>query len=124
MIQEFKEFISEGNLLEIAVAFIMGLAIKSVIDALVHGIITPIIGIVVGKPSFDLLTLKIGKGVILYGAFLTEVVNFLIIAFVVFMMMKFYKQLVSLKGAKPEEAAEADEVQLLTEIRDALRGRQ
>ena len=124
MIQEFKDFISEGNLLELAVAFIMGLAIKAVIDALVNGIIMPIIGIIVGKPSFDQLTLKIGDGVILYGAFLTQVVNFLIIAFVLFMMIKFYNRMVALKGPKAEEAAEADELQLLTEIRDSLRGRQ
>ena len=124
MLKEFKEFISEGNLMEIAVAFIMGLAIKAVIDALVNGIIMPIIGIVVGKPSFNDLSLKIGKGVILYGAFLSEVVNFLIIAFVIFMMLKAYKAMVNLKGSKPKEVTEADELQLLTEIRDALRNRQ
>jgi large conductance mechanosensitive channel len=83
----------------------------------------PIIGIIVGKPSFSDLTLKIGDGVILYGAFLTEVVNFLIIAFVLFLMIKMYNKMVSLKGPKVEEAAEADELQLLTEIRDALRAR-
>lgn len=124
MIKEFKDFISEGNLMELAVAFIMGLAIKAVIDALVNGIIMPIIGVIVGKPSFNDLTLKVGKGVILYGAFLTEVVNFLIIAFVLFLMIKFYKGMTALKGPKAEVAAEATEIELLTEIRDSLRGRQ
>lgn len=123
MIQEFKDFISKGNLLELAVALIMALAIKAVIDALVNGILMPIIGIVVGKSSFSDLVLKIGDGRILYGAFLSEVINFLIIAFVVFMMLKFYNRLVSLKGTKEAEADAPDELQLLTEIRDALRSK-
>lgn len=124
MLKEFKEFIAEGNIMEVAVAFIMGLAIKAVIDSLVNDVIMKIIGAIVGKPSFADLTFKIGDGVVTYGNFITEVINFVIIAFVLFLMLKAYNAMVNLKGAKPEEATEADEVQLLTEIRDALRNRQ
>ena len=124
MLKEFKEFISEGNIMEVAVAFIMGLAIKGVIDSFVDDVIMKIIGAIVGKPSFRDLTFKLGDGVVTYGNFLTVVVNFLIIAAVLFLMLKAYNKMVAMKGPKPEEAAEADELQLLTEIRDALRARQ
>ena len=123
MLKEFKEFISEGNLMELAVAFIMGFAIKAVIDSLVNDIIMGIIAVLVGKPSFDSLVFTINGGVIHYGSFITAVVNFLIIAVVIFFMMKAYKAMVNLKGRKPGEAAEADEIALLTEIRDSLRAR-
>lgn len=123
MIQEFKDFISEGNIVEVAVAFIMGLAIKTVIDALVGSIIMPIIAVIIGKPSFSDLTLTIHKGIISYGVFITAAVNFLIVAVVLFFMLKMYNKMVAMKGTKPGEDEGPDEVQLLVEIRDALRAR-
>lgn len=121
LLEEFKEFINRGNIVELAVAFIIGLQIKQVIDSLVADVIMPIVGAVVGKPSFADLKFDLGDGVVTYGAFLTVVVNFLIIAFVVFLLVKAYQGLLD-KVRKPAEAAaeEPDEKQLLTEIRDLL----
>ena len=120
LLEEFRDFINQGNLIELAVAFILGLAIKSVIDSLVNDVVMPVIGAIFGKPSFDALTLKIGDGVIFYGRFLSAIVNFLIIAVVIFFMVKIYEKLVSLKGPKAEEAKEQDEKDVLIEIRDLL----
>ena len=120
LLEEFRDFINQGNLIELAVAFILGLAIKSVIDSLVNDVIMPIIGAIFGKPSFDTLTLKIGDGVVFYGRFLSAIVNFLIIAVTIFFMVKIYERLVSLKGPKAEEAKEQDEKDVLIEIRDLL----
>jgi large conductance mechanosensitive channel len=120
LLEEFKDFINQGNLIELAVAFILGLAIKSVIDSLVNDVVMPIIGAIFGKPSFDALTLKIGDGVVFYGRFLSAIINFLIIAVVIFFMVKIYEKLVSLKGPKAEEAKEQDEKDVLIEIRDLL----
>jgi large conductance mechanosensitive channel len=88
MIKEFKAFALKGNLLELAVAFILSLAFSAVITAFIEGVIMPFIAAVVGKPNFDALTLEIGDGVIRYGTFLTTVVNFLLVAFVLFLLIK------------------------------------
>ena len=120
LLEEFRDFINQGNLIELAVAFILGLAIKSVIDSLVNDVVMPVVGAIFGKPSFDALTLKIGDGVVFYGRFLSAIVNFLIIAVVIFFMVKIYEKLVSLKGPKAEEAKEQDEKDVLIEIRDLL----
>ncbi len=120
LLEEFRDFINQGNLIELAVAFILGLAIKSLIDSLVNDVVMPVVGAIFGKPSFDALTLKIGDGVVFYGRFLSAIVNFLIIAVVIFFMVKIYEKLVSLKGPKAEEAKEQDEKDVLIEIRDLL----
>ena len=88
MIKEFKAFALKGNLLELAVAFILGLAFSAVISAFINGVLMPLIAAIVGEPNFDSLTFNIGDGVILYGTFLTAVVNFLLVAFVLFLVIK------------------------------------
>ncbi len=85
---EFKEFALEGNVLELAVAFILGLYFKQVIDALVNGILLAFVGGIFGEPSFDSLTFKIGDGVILYGTFINAIVTFLIVAATLFVVVK------------------------------------
>jgi large-conductance mechanosensitive channel len=84
MLREFKEFVLRGNLLELAVAFVLGLAFAAVINAFIAGIILPFIAAIVGKPNFDALTFTVGDGVIRYGTFLTALINFLLIALVLF----------------------------------------
>lgn len=130
-VQEFKEFLATGDLMTVAVAFVMGAAIKAVIDSFTHDIFTGILGLFVkctdiigsdGKPTGEKncsgLTGKAYKS-IGWGNFLNSVINFIIIGLVVFMLLKGYKKL----RAKQDAAAGPTEVELLTEIRDNLRTR-
>jgi len=125
MLREFKEFILKGNLIEIAVGLILALKFNEVINAFTNGIISPIIGAVVGRPSFD-NTLKIGDGRLLVGAFLTTVMTFLITGLVLFLIVKAYNRAVAMsrRGEIPEGATEpGEDVVLLRQIRDSLRAR-
>ena len=117
MIKEFKEFIARGNVIDLAVGVIIGGAFKGVIDALIANIISPIIGcFTVG--GFDKLAVTIGKAELTYGAFIMAVVNFLIMAFVVFLIVKAFNKIHKKQEEKP---AKADDVVLLEEIRDLLK---
>ena len=124
-LKEFKDFIATGNLVEIAVAFILAIAIKDVIDAFMQGIDNPVIGAIVGKPNLDnVLTFTVRKGtknesIISIGVVLTQVISLVTVGLVLFMVVKAYN-----KMRKPAEADSGpSEVELLTEIRDALRAR-
>jgi large conductance mechanosensitive channel len=120
--KEFVAFIMTGNVLMLAVAFVIGGLTKKVIDDFVSFIINPIIGAIVGKPEFS-NTLKIGRGVIQYGAFVNTVINLVITGLVLFLIVKTYDTYQNRKRAAGEEGAgvEPDEqVMLLREIRDAL----
>jgi large conductance mechanosensitive channel len=122
MIQEFKKFIMKGDLVTIAVAFILAGAFKTVVDGFVNFIVTPIIAAIVGQPSFSDVNIKIGDATIGIGDFLNTVVSFVIIGFVLFLVVKAYDKAKSMRGA--EEAAEdPTDVDLLTEIRDLLKER-
>jgi large conductance mechanosensitive channel len=115
--EEFKEFVFRGNILDLAVAVILGTAFAALVKTFTDGILMPIIAAIFGKPSFDDLTFKLGDGVVLYGTFLSAIVNFLIIAAALFLVLKAATKLVRQK----EEESGPTEVELLTEIRDALR---
>lgn len=121
ILDEFKEFINKGNIVELAVALIIGLKIKDVIDSLVNAIIMPIVGAIVGKPSFDDLHVKLGDGIVQYGLFINALLNFLIVAAAVFLLVKAYNSFKA-KMSKPaaEEAPALDEKDLLVQIRDLL----
>ena len=84
LLSDFKKFIMQGDLVSLAVAIIIGLAFKTLVDSLVNDVIMPFVGAIFGKPSFGALTLKIGDGVIHYGSFVNAIINFLIIAATVF----------------------------------------
>jgi large conductance mechanosensitive channel len=88
MLRDFKEFALKGNLLELAVAFVLGLAFAAVVTSLVDDVIMQLVAAIFGKPDFSNLTFSIGDGVIRYGSFLTAVVTFLIIAWVLFLIVK------------------------------------
>ena len=132
LVQEFKEFLATGDLMTIAVAFVMGAAVKAVIDSFTADIFTGILGLFVkctpildaagketGEKNCSGLAGKAYKS-IGWGNFVNSVINFIIIGFVVFMLVKAYN-----KMRPPKEAAPAgpSEVELLTEIRDALKNR-
>jgi large conductance mechanosensitive channel len=121
LLKEFKDFIWSGDLIMIAVGLILALKVKDVIDKFMEGIVSPLIGSIIGAPNFDLKTFKIGKGTYLYGSVITAVVNLILVGAVLFVIVRAYKSY----QAKKEAAGEAGptEVELLTEIRDSLRNR-
>ena len=128
---EFKEFISRGNVVDMAVGIIVGSAFTSIVNSLVKDIITPFIAWIIGDTDFTsmALTLVPASGeepgiAIAYGNFIQQVMNFLIIAFVVFLMVKVMNQFRRKKEAEPAPAPEppkpAPELEVLREIRDIL----
>lgn len=117
--KEFKEFINRGNLIELAIAFVLAAAFGAVVLAIVDGVIMPIIAAIFGQPNFDSITIDLGDGVILIGTAITAIVNFLVIAFVCFLVIKAYN---AMKGPVEDDAGPS-EVDLLREIRDELRAR-
>ena len=121
---EFKEFALRGDIVSLAVAFVMAAAFGAVVSALVDNIVMPIVGILFGEPSFDFLTWTINDSVILYGSFITAIVKFLAIALgVFFFIVKPYKAYQDAQAGEEEEEAPAEpaeDIKLLMEIRDAL----
>ena len=118
-LSEFREFINKGNLVAIAIGFVMGSAFTGLVTALVENVIMPIVAIPFGKPNFDgVLVLTINDAEIHFGAFLTVAVTFLSIAFVLFTILKIYN-----RATGDEAVAPPSEIGLLTEIRDELRAR-
>jgi large conductance mechanosensitive channel len=118
--KEFVGFIMTGNVLMLAVAFILGGATKAVVDSFVTNIVNPIIGAIAGKPKFT-NSVTIGKGVITWGQFLTDVLNLVIIGAVLFAIVKSYDAYRARKVAAGEEPEEpTEEVILLRRIADAI----
>lgn len=144
MIKEFREFISRGSVLDLAVAVIIGAAFGAITSSLVNQVIMPIIGLILGGVDFSNLgiilkdaslypsvqaAVEAGAPVIQYGAFINTVINFLIIAFVVFVIVKSFNHMQELRAKKEEAAPETPpepsaEEKLLTEIRDLLAKRE
>ena len=128
MIKGFKEFISRGNVVDLAVGVIIGAAFKNIVDALVDGIINPLIAAVIGKPDFsDAFILTLNGTNVKFGVLITAVINFLLMAFAIYLCIVVpMNKLAALRNAKEKAEKDAapkisDEVQLLTEIRDALK---
>lgn len=122
MWQEFKEFAMKGNVLDLAVAVIIGGAFGKIVTSLVGDIIMPLVGLVMGGVNFSGLQVTIGHAVIKYGAFLQNVVDFLIIAWVIFMMIKALNKVHKKKDdTVVVVAGPSNEEVLLAEIRDLLR---
>jgi large conductance mechanosensitive channel len=118
MISEFKKFAMRGNVLDLAVAVILGVAFGAIITSLVDDIIMPLIGILMGGVDFAGLGIQVGDAVLLYGNFIQAIINFLIVALVLFLIIKAANRLMRKKVEAPVPTAEE---KLLTEIRDLLR---
>ena len=123
LLQEFKDFLMRGSLIELAVAFVMGLAFAAVINSLVDNLVMPIIAAVIGKPDFSSLTFTINDAVFRYGAFITDVIQFVAIAAAVFFFIVKPVQLALAQrgGRGAEEEAPSDEERRHQELLAALR---
>ena len=132
MIQEFKDFVNKGGVVEAAVGLIMALAFKPIVDSLVADVIMPVVGRIFGTPDFAGLKINLGgdsvpnpdnpdemiEAAIYYGKFINTIISFVIIALVIFLMVRAYNK------TQPDPEPEVDgpsEVDLLTEIRDGLK---
>ncbi len=123
MLAEFRKFISKGNVLDLAVAVIIGGAFGAIVTSLVNDIITPLIGLIMGGIDFTGLSFTVGNATVTYGNFIQAVINFLIIAFVIFQIVQIANRF-NPPPPPPPPPGPTKEEKLLTEIRDLLaRGR-
>ncbi|MBO6158297.1 MAG: large-conductance mechanosensitive channel protein MscL [Firmicutes bacterium] len=120
---EFKEFIARGNVMDLAVGMIIGAAFTAIVGSLVNDIVMPFIGWLIGGMDFTKFAIKLSEEAsINYGTFIQNIINFLLIAVVVFILVKGLNKLKKKKEEEPKPDPEpSDEVKLLTEIRDALK---
>jgi large conductance mechanosensitive channel len=120
MLKEFRDFALRGNLIELAVALVMALAFKQLITSLVDDVLMPIVGIIFGEPSFDRLDITINDSIILYGSFLTNAVDFILVALAIFFfVVKPYNAILERRAsgaAEEEETPEPEELSLLRQI--------
>lgn len=125
-LKEFKIFISRGNVMDMAVGVIIGGAFSNITNSLINDIVMPVLGIFTNSISFADLTVEIGSAVITYGNFIQAVLNFLIMALVVFCLVKAMNSLHRKKeeapAAPPAPPEPSNEEKLLTEIRDLMKG--
>ncbi len=131
MLKEFKDFAMKGNLVDIAVGFVMGAAFKSVVTSFTGGIVSPLVGLIFKSDFKDLKWIVtegvandagevVGEVAVLYGDFLTNVIDFIIVAFVMFMMIKGINKTKKKEEPAPEAPKGPSQEELLTEIRDLL----
>jgi large conductance mechanosensitive channel len=122
MLREFRDFLFRGNIIELAVAFVMGLAFAAVVNSLVSNLLMPVIAAVVGKPDFSDLTFTINDARFRYGAFITDVIQFMAIAAAVFFFVVKPVNALLLRLRGPVEEGMPDEERRHQELLDALRG--
>lgn len=118
-VQDFKAFAIKGNVFDLAVAVVIGAAFGRIVSSLVDSIIMPLIGVLLGGINFSALHITVGKAIVMYGAFIQSVIDFTIIAFVIFLAVRFKSRFE--EKTEPAPAAPSEEVLLLREIRDSLK---
>ena len=121
MLKEFRDFISKGNVLDLAVAVIIGGAFGAIVNSVVDDILMPLVGVLIGGIDFTGLTIDVGDAHVLYGNFIQAIINFLVIGSAMFIVVRSYNQLQKQDAAKDALAEPGEEVKLLTEIRDLLK---
>jgi len=122
LLNEFKEFISKGNVIDMAVGVVIGSAFSKIVTSLVNDIIMPLVGIIIGGLDFTSLSIKIKDSEILYGSFIQNIVDFLIIAACIFTVIKIMNKFKKQKPAEePAPVETPEDIKLLTEIRDLLK---
>lgn len=123
-IKEFKVFISTGNMIELAVAVILGAAVKGVIDSFTKDVVMQLVAAIGGKPDFGALHFTLNKSIISYGTVLTQIINLVVVGLVLFLMIKAYnhlKQRMATEVPEPDAPGVISELSVLLEIRDALK---
>ncbi|MBQ6823794.1 MAG: large-conductance mechanosensitive channel protein MscL [Clostridia bacterium] len=126
-LNEFKEFISKGNIIDMAIGVVMGNSFKAIVTALVDNIIMPLVGLALGGKDFSSLSITYKEAVIEYGVFIQNIIDFLIVAVCLFVTLKIITTLGKLRKKKEEEEKKeeppkkSDEVLLLEEIRDLMK---
>ena len=124
MLQEFKDFLFRGNIVELAVAFVMGVAFAAVVNSLVDNLVMPIVAMIIGKPDFSALTFTINDAVFRYGAFITDTIQFVAIAAAVFFfVVKPVQAMLRRLQRTPVEEGMPDEERRHQELLAALRAR-
>ncbi len=124
MWNEFKQFIARGNVLDLAVAVVMGTAFSAIVNSMVNDIIMPLIGVILGGLDFTGLAIQINDAAIMYGNFIQAIINFVIIAASMFFVVKGANSMMKTKEKAPAPPpAPTAEEKLLTEIRDLLKQR-
>ena len=118
MLKEFKEFALKGNVMDLAIGVIIGGAFQSIVNSLVNDIIMPIINSMTGKMDFSEMTFNIGNSVVKYGSFISAVVNFLIVAFTLFAVLRYINRL----NKKLEEAKKNEKLAKLNKLADVRKG--
>ena len=126
MLKEFRDFLMRGNVMDLAVAVIIGGAFSAIVNSLVKDIVMPLIGIIIGGIDFSTLVVQVGSASVTYGNFIQAIINFVLIGLVVFCMIKALKSVEVKFSRKAEEVKEepkppAEDIVLLTEIRDLLK---
>ena len=121
LVREFREFAVKGNVVDLAVAVIIGAAFGKIVSSFVADIVMPLVGLALGGIHFESLAVQVGEARIQYGKFIQSIVDFAIIAWVIFLMVKLINRFHRREQEKP--AAPPRDVQLLEEIRDLLKNR-
>ena len=121
MIKEFRDFLMRGNLVELAVAFVIGLAFAALINSFVNDLIMPIVAMIIGKPDFSGLTFTINDAVFRYGAFITAAITFISTAAAIFFFVVKPLNALTSRGRKPEEEVVSDEERRHQELLAAIR---
>ena len=120
MIKEFRDFLLRGNIVELAIAFVMGVAFAAVVNSFVNNLVMPIVAMIIGKPDFSDLTFTINDAVFRYGAFITDVIQFLAIAAAVFLFIVKPVQAMVARREAPVEEGMPDEERRHQELLAAL----
>jgi large conductance mechanosensitive channel len=123
VIKEFRDFLMRGNLVELAVAFVIGLAFAALVNSLVDNFVMPIVAMIIGKPDFSDLTFTINDAVFRYGAFITDAITFIATAAAIFFFVVKPMNALMARMSKPEEEALSDEERRHQELLAALRAR-
>jgi large conductance mechanosensitive channel len=123
MIKEFRDFLKRGNVIDLAVAVVVGTAFTAVVDSLVNDILMPIIGLIIGGIDFSNLIFQFGDIVITYGNFIQALVNFILIAFALFIVIRAYNKIQKKHEDQEVTPAPSAEERLLSEIRDLLKAK-
>jgi large conductance mechanosensitive channel len=119
-LNDFRKFVMRGNLVEIAVAFILGLYFKDVVDSFTNGIVLAFVAAIFGKPNFKAIGFHVNKSFIAVGAFLNAMINFVIVAFVLFLIIKVYETLKEHYVREADTEPLTQEAEILSEIRDLI----